>query len=321
MIYLIRVKYEKETLLKIGYTEDSRKKLRYSNYKMHNPLYELLNEIPEGDLQDETNLHYKFRHLLKYGREWFSESKEIYEFFKSHTTKESLQELKPYFPSFIRSKQLPIVNPYVNAIVRVLGNNMTPVDINNLREDLIDCVPELIDGYIQRLFPNEFNEIIKAYKDLTASNSTPELDEFNSLARFDDRMMLVVDKEKILSREDYITFLTRIPAEYRNYVETLGTDEIRAASYQRSKIFERWRKLVSIDSAEDLVRMRVYTEFEVGKRYSNLQTKQILNEIYQELEYQKTPKATDLENYFEVKHLKVTIDGNRVNGFEIIKQL
>ena len=32
MIYLIRTRYEKISLLKIGYTEDSKKKLRYINY-------------------------------------------------------------------------------------------------------------------------------------------------------------------------------------------------------------------------------------------------------------------------------------------------
>lgn len=48
MIYLIRTKYEKISLLKIGYTEDSKKKSRYINYHLHNP-----NEIPEGDEEDE----------------------------------------------------------------------------------------------------------------------------------------------------------------------------------------------------------------------------------------------------------------------------
>ena len=43
MIYLIRTKYEKKiSLLKIGYTEDSKKRSRYINYRLHNP-----NEIPE----------------------------------------------------------------------------------------------------------------------------------------------------------------------------------------------------------------------------------------------------------------------------------
>lgn len=53
MIYLIRTKYEKISLLKIGYTEDSKKKSRYTNYRLHNPLFELLYEIPEGTEESE----------------------------------------------------------------------------------------------------------------------------------------------------------------------------------------------------------------------------------------------------------------------------
>ena len=45
MIYLIQITYYNETenipikLLKIGYTKDENKDIRYSQYKMHNPLF------------------------------------------------------------------------------------------------------------------------------------------------------------------------------------------------------------------------------------------------------------------------------------------
>ena len=58
MIYLIRTKYEKISLLKIGYTEDSKKKSRYTNYRLHNPLFELLYEIPEGTEEHEKLFTY-----------------------------------------------------------------------------------------------------------------------------------------------------------------------------------------------------------------------------------------------------------------------
>ena len=40
-------------ILLYGYTEDSKKKSRYVNYRLHNPLFELLYEIPEGDEKDK----------------------------------------------------------------------------------------------------------------------------------------------------------------------------------------------------------------------------------------------------------------------------
>ena len=51
MIYLIETTYyDKETkevldLLKIGYTEDSKKDKRFMAYRMHNPGYKLLYEV------------------------------------------------------------------------------------------------------------------------------------------------------------------------------------------------------------------------------------------------------------------------------------
>ena len=156
-----------------------------------------------------------------------------------------------------------------------------------------------------------------------SSDIGASVDEFECLTRFTDKMMLVVDKEKILSREDYITFLGRIPSEYRNYVEALGTDEIKASGYQRSKIFERWSKLMNIDSKEDLVKFRIYLEFQVGGKYTKAWIKEKLKEIYEESDYHKSPKATDLSNYFELGSYKETNKetGKRDHGFEIIKQL
>lgn len=48
----------------------------------------------------------------------------------------------------------------------------------------------------------------------------------------------------------------------------------------------------------------------------------MLGKIYSSINYDATPKATDLENYFEVKRCKVTdkITKLRENYFEIIKK-
>lgn len=89
MIYLIKsAGYdENENLihfLKIGYTEDSSKDKRFSQYKMHNPTCKILYEIPDLPEDIEKRIQYKFRDLLysEYGREWFYYSDEIVNFFK-----------------------------------------------------------------------------------------------------------------------------------------------------------------------------------------------------------------------------------------------
>ena len=47
--------------------------------------------------------------------------------------------------------------------------------------------------------------------------------------------------------------------------------------------------------------------------------KERLRQIYQEVDYKKTAKATDLEEWFEVKEVNITdTNGKRGKGFEIL---
>lgn len=48
-------------LLKIGYTKDEQRDIRFSTYKMHNPTYQVLYEIPKTT---EKRIQYKFKDLL-----------------------------------------------------------------------------------------------------------------------------------------------------------------------------------------------------------------------------------------------------------------
>ena len=58
----------------------------------------------------------------------------------------------------------------------------------------------------------------------------------------------------------------------------------------------------------------------MGKRYLKSEIKEKLKEIYSSLSYTKTPKANDLENYFDVKECTILKDGKKSAGFEILKE-
>ena len=60
MLYLIKLKGETNTLLKIGYTKDMDKRLK--TYKTHNPLVELI-DMKEGKTYDEFYLHNKLKNI------------------------------------------------------------------------------------------------------------------------------------------------------------------------------------------------------------------------------------------------------------------
>ena len=82
-------------LLKIGYTEDSNK--RILSYKHTNPSIITLKVFDFGNRILESSLHQYFKKFRykDYGREWFEYDDSIIQFFEEHQTEESMvNELK-----------------------------------------------------------------------------------------------------------------------------------------------------------------------------------------------------------------------------------
>lgn len=93
-----------EFILKIGYTKDQSAKKRFTSYGNHNPTIEILFKIPNATERHEGALHEYFRKFRIYNREWYEYKEEIIEFFKTHTTVESLDRDLPEY-KFAREKQ------------------------------------------------------------------------------------------------------------------------------------------------------------------------------------------------------------------------
>lgn len=108
----------------------------------------------------------------------------------------------------------------------------------------------------------------------------------------------------------------KISQEYINYYYVIGPDKSKSLGYQRSNLvkeYNNYRRSGDIKSV-------IISEFQISQRYTLKEIKERLGEIYQKLNISKTPKALDLENYFEIKKTKVTtVSGVRENGLEIIQ--
>ena len=71
----------------------------------------------------------------------------------------------------------------------------------------------------------------------------------------------------------------------------------------------------------DKVKEEILSQFKVGDRMTSAEIKSQLGIIYRGLSYEKTPKATDLEEYFETRSIKLKDNTSKcVNGFEILAQ-
>ena len=57
--------------------------------------------------------------------------------------------------------------------------------------------------------------------------------------------------------------------------------------------------------------------FLIGNKYSNKYVKEKLKEIYNQFNFNKSPKASDLEEYFILKKVQFREKNKRVDGFLI----
>ena len=283
--------YTYKTILKIGYTNDVTPKKRFTSYEVANPSYDILYTIPDCTQDDEKKLHYYFeKYKYDYGDEWFYYEDEIIEFFDTHKTKESIDELglvkKPKIPKRPKSESTLFKEELAKWLK---DNNTTLSDI--VKKVLIIFTAVRVKGLI--LFPDKLKFLCNTLY-------------FNR------------DKRSI-SDKDIELILSRLPLDYSKYLTTLGPDRCRANGYNITKIRKELESTYLKDIKANL-KSKILSEFEVGKRYLKSDIKEKLGVTYSSLSYTKTPKATDLENYFEVKNCKISNGSKMRDGFEILKE-
>lgn len=124
-----------------------------------------------------------------------------------------------------------------------------------------------------------------------------------------------------LSDEFIQLFLDNLPnSDYaKSYYLQLGKARCKALGYNISRI----RKELGIMKFDkDNLIAKILLAFKPGDRLTRASIKATLQSIYNRVNYQVTAKASDIENFFEVKVIKIDAgNGKRDAGFEIIKPL
>lgn len=337
MIYLIETTYyNKETkkvldLLKIGYTEDSRKDIRFMAYKMHNPGFKLLYEIPNLSEDVEKRVQYKFRNLLysEYGREWFYYSDDIINFFRD-IDKIDLESL-PKSPMSERRKYWKLNKLVKNVVywVSIIPKESKRDYIEKIIEDLGSNLKNIQDilNYIEKDYGSEstleYRKMIERKEtkkycndDIINQEVSSVLYEFERKTTYYDKMKLLCNTN--LSKEALELILAQISEEddIKSHFLALGPEKIKALGYNMTKIR---RELGIVIFNKELLINTIFTNFNVGDKLNQIDIKQKLFDLYTSISYTATLKATDLGNYFEIKKCKITLpDKSRINGIEII---
>lgn len=157
---------------------------------------------------------------------------------------------------------------------------------------------------------------------LNSSQENYELDNFLSLFNlcktFEERLKVYCEfRDKIIGNKLLIDKLRlKVDSKFENYYNFYGTDGCRANSYKEAELKKKLNNSISLPELSK----HIESEFKIGDRLSKKEIKSRIEIIYSKLKIEKTPKATDLEEWFEIRSCKISnkATGKRDMGFEII---
>lgn len=123
-----------------------------------------------------------------------------------------------------------------------------------------------------------------------------------------------------LTMEDKDFLLNKLPIElhFKEYYQTLGPERCKAFGYEKNKL-EKELELQKFDKGG--IRGELDFIFKEGEIYTLKEIKEKLGTLYNTLGYKKTPKATDLKEYYEIKDCKKRINKKLTECYKIIKKL
>ena len=208
----------------------------------------------------------------------------------------------------------------VNKIHTLEGNIILKPVINNLV-----LVNEIRAFKVQQIdYKDRFSVFSTVHNTLTPDDIVNQevsgfLKVYTGLNTIHDKLKLLCEYGLSESAIQIVLGQINDSDEIKSYYTSLTPNRLKALSYNSHKIK---KELGIVTFSQELLERGIYSEFKVGDKLKMSDIKFRLKNLYDSINYTATPKATDLENYFELKKCKVTdrVTKLRENCFEIISR-
>ena len=204
------------------------------------------------------------------------------------------------------------------SVNRHAGSNLVPV-FNNLVH-----ISEIRSYEVQQIDYKDRFSVFSALNEKRVDSSlseklNDEVTYFNKQKTSIDKFKFIVDlsERSDITEQMMLSFLEMIPVKYKEYYILLGPDRIKANSYQESKLKQEWININTPQKEDEQMINEIYNLFEIGKRYIKADIKNTFKQLYTKYNYQKTAKAIDIEDYFNVKSI---LTPDKKHGFEILSK-
>jgi hypothetical protein len=314
-------------VIKIGFSADEENGNRLKTHSTSNFAFKTFKIINGGTQVDETNIHKYFKQYQYLGRrEVFEYRDEIIDFFNKYTT---IEEIRKVIPIGCDGRSIAGMRKVGDALeipvtvaVEILSRRL------ELSRELITEIRKkiyLLDDYKNGSFKNicdflevgedEFIEnvlnflsirqkLIDKYKDL--------YEKIKEATTIHDRLLEICQSD---IEEELAYYLLNV--EDWAYL-SLGKERLKSLGYHVTKI-DRELEIKNFNM-EEALKERIYKEFHKGDRISKAEIKNKLREIYIEFDYKRSPKGSDLREWFELKPCQLKSNNKRVNGFYILNK-
>jgi hypothetical protein len=103
----------------------------------------------------------------------------------------------------------------------------------------------------------------------------------------------------------------------KSYYISLGPRKLKACGYNR---YDIEKELGVVTFSYELLESSIYSEFKVGDKLTLSSIKDRLDYLYKSISYTATPKATDLEKFFEIKNSSIYEDGKKIKCYTLLKK-
>ena len=140
-------------------------------------------------------------------------------------------------------------------------------------------------------------------------------DKFQTASTQKKKMKVLCTEE--ISEAALPSILNLVPEYMKRFYILLGPERCRSLGYDYSKMTY---EVEHVKLKDDAILNKIYQEFSVGIKITKAEAKAKLVKLYQEVGYGKTPKAVDLQEWFEIKRaqIKDQVTGKFSEGFELL---
>ena len=210
----------------------------------------------------------------------------------------------------------------VNKIKTDSGIILKPV-----RNELV-LVNELRAFKIQQIdYKDRFAVFSTIHNQLTPDDITNQ--EISKFMKIYDSKTTILEKLKLLCESGLSYDSIRIilgqisdSDEIKSYYLSLGPQRLKALGYNVTKIK---KELGIVTFSQELLVDEIYSNFSEGEKYTLSSLKSKLFSIYSSINYFSTPKANDIERWFDVKGIVMyekdqeTGKRKQIRGYELLK--